>query len=92
MVTNRGGDVRIVALGRHRERPFSGDFLGVDRDEEQIDPLIVGANNPDQVNTRDSEPVHSDLCAAAAQDSAWSVVPSGHVQRDATDRHFDCLD
>jgi hypothetical protein len=92
VVTRRGGDVRIVALGRHRERPLSDDFLGADRDEEQIDPLIIGADNPDQVNTRDPKPVHRNPSAAAAQDSARSVVPSGHVQRDATDWHSDCLD
>src|SRR5690349_11230318 len=85
VVANRGVDVRIVALGRHRERALSGDFLGVDWDEEQIDPLIIGADNPDQMNTRDPKPVHSNLSAAVVQDSARSFIPSGHVQRDATD-------
>lgn len=78
--------VRILAIGSHSERPLSGCFLGGKGNEEKVEPLIIGVENPDQVGTRGSEPVHGNLPAAVEPKPARSAVPSGHVQRDPTDR------
>jgi hypothetical protein len=81
------GDLRIVAVASHRQRQLSAGWRGPDRDEQQIDQLIVSAKDPNQAATRNPEPVHSNPSTAGQPNSARSAVPSGHVQPDPTDRN-----
>jgi hypothetical protein len=85
VMATRSGDLRIVAVASHRQRQLSAGWGGGDGDEQQIDPLIIGAKDPDQATTRNPEPVHGDPSAAGQPDAARSAVPSGHVQPDPTD-------
>jgi hypothetical protein len=86
VVATRSGDVRIMALGRHGQCQLSDGWRGVDRDEEEIDPLIVGVDDSDHAHIPGPEPVHGDLPAAGELDSARSAVPAAPGQRDPPDR------
>lgn len=43
--------MRISAIGNHGERQVSVGFLGAGSDEKQIDPLIIGVENSDKVDS-----------------------------------------
>jgi hypothetical protein len=84
-MATRSGDLRIMAVASHRQRQLSAGWRGPDSDEQQIDPLIVSAKDPDQAATRNPEPVHGNPSTVGEPDSARSAVPSGRVQPDPTD-------
>jgi hypothetical protein len=72
----------------------SDGLVGVDRGDEQIEPLIVSVNNSDYAHVPVPKPVHGNLSAAVEPDAVRSPVPSGHDQRDPTDRGslgFECV-
>ncbi|MDQ3765631.1 MAG: hypothetical protein M3460_30705 [Actinomycetota bacterium] len=46
------GDVRIVAVGSHSECQVSNGLFGADRDDEQIQPLIIDINDSDYALNR----------------------------------------
>jgi hypothetical protein len=62
-----------VAVGSHRQRQLSTGWRGVDRDEQQIDPSIVTAEDPDEVAAGNPEPVHGNPSAAGEPDSTRTL-------------------
>jgi hypothetical protein len=94
VVINSSGDVGILAVGSHSECPVSDGLVGVDKGDEQIEPLIVSVNDSDYAHVPGPKPVHGNLSAAVEPDAVRSAVPSGHDQRDPTDRGslgFECV-
>jgi len=50
VVADSSGDVRILTVSRHNEYQVSGGWRGVDRDDEQIDSLIVGTDDSNRAH------------------------------------------
>src|SRR5581483_4812932 len=74
--------------------PVSSGWCDVGRNDQQIDRLIIDAENLYQVNTRVRQPVHGNPSATGQPDSARSAVPPRPGQGDPTDRDSptcDCL-